>query len=59
MGHVAAAGGVDRGYGFHALRHTAVTNVYRASRDLFPAQRFARHMSALTTIVYMRRALDR
>ena len=26
----------------HALRHTAVTNVYRASRDLFLAQRFAR-----------------
>jgi len=27
---------------FHALRHTAVTNVYRASRDPFLAQRFAR-----------------
>jgi integrase len=33
-------------------RHTAVTNVYRASRDLFLAQRFARHVSPLTTIVY-------
>jgi hypothetical protein len=29
-----------------------VTNVYRASRDLFLAQRFARHASPLTTIVY-------
>jgi integrase/recombinase XerC len=28
--------GFDRVYGFHALRHTAVTNVYRASRDLLP-----------------------
>ena len=37
---------------FHALRHTAVTNVYRASRDLFLAQRFARHVSPLTTTVY-------
>lgn len=30
----------------------AVTNVYRASRDLFLAQRFARHVSPLTTTVY-------
>jgi integrase/recombinase XerC len=44
--------GFDRIYGFHALRHTAVTNVYRASRDLFLAQRFARHLSPLTTTVY-------
>jgi site-specific recombinase XerC len=44
--------GFDRVYGFHALRHTAVTNVYRASRDLFLAQRFARHISPLTTTVY-------
>jgi site-specific recombinase XerC len=44
--------GFDRRYGFHALRHAAVTNVYRASRNLFLAQRFARHASPLTTIVY-------
>jgi hypothetical protein len=30
----------------------AVTNVYRASRDLFLAQRFARHVSPLTTTIY-------
>ena len=29
-----------------------MTNVYRASRDLFLAQRFARHVSPLTTTVY-------
>ena len=39
-------------YNFHALRHTAVTNVYRGSRDLFLAQRFARHVSPLTTTIY-------
>jgi site-specific recombinase XerC len=44
--------GFDRRYGFHALRHSAVTNVYRASRDLILALRFARHASPLTTIVY-------
>jgi integrase len=44
--------GFDRVYGFHALRHTAVTNVYRSSRDLFLAQRFARHVSPLTTTAY-------
>ena len=27
--------GFDRLYPFHALRHTAVTNVYRSSRDLY------------------------
>jgi len=44
--------GFDRLYPFHALRPTAVTNVYRASRDLLLAQRFARHVSLLTTTVY-------
>jgi integrase/recombinase XerC len=44
--------GFARLYPFHALRHTAVTNVYRASRDLFLTQRFARHASPLTTIMY-------
>ncbi len=44
--------GFDRLYPFHALRHTAVTNVYRRSRDLFLAQRFARHASPLTTTIY-------
>jgi integrase len=34
------------------LRHTAITNVYRATRDLFLTQRFARHASPLTTTAY-------
>ena len=44
--------GFDRLYPFHCLRHTAVTAVYRRSKDLFLAQRFARHVSPLTTTVY-------
>ena len=44
--------GFDRVYSFHKLRHSSVTNVYRASRDLFLAQRFARHASPLTTVIY-------
>jgi integrase/recombinase XerC len=44
--------GFDRLYPFHALRHTGVTNVYRASRDPFLAQRVARYASPLTTTVY-------
>ena len=44
--------GFDRHYSFHSLRHGAITNVYRATRNLFLAQRFARHASPLTTIVY-------
>ena len=44
--------GFDRLYGLHCLRHTAVSNVYRATHDLFLAQRFARHVSPLTTTIY-------
>jgi integrase len=44
--------GFDRLYSFHCARHTAVTAVYRMTRDLFLAQRFARHVSPLTTVVY-------
>jgi len=44
--------GFPRRYPFHAIRHSAVTNVYRESRDLFLAQRFARHVSPLTTTIY-------
>src|SRR2546422_2909983 len=41
--------GFGRLYPFHGLRHSAVTAGYPASRDLVLAQRFARHMSPLTT----------
>jgi len=44
--------GFDRLYPFHVTRHSAVTQVYRRTRDLFLAQRFARHASPLTTVVY-------
>ncbi len=44
--------GFDRLYSFHTTRHTAVTSVYRLTHDLFLAQRFARHASPLTTVVY-------
>jgi len=50
---VSAGAGFDRVYNLHSLRHSAVTSVYRATRDLFLAQRFTRHASPLlTTIVY-------
>ncbi len=44
--------GFDRLHSFHSLRHSAVSAVYRMSRDLFLAQRFARHVSPLTTTIY-------
>jgi integrase/recombinase XerC len=44
--------GFDRTFRFHGLRHASVTNVWRATHDLFLAQRFARHASPLTTTVY-------
>ncbi len=44
--------GFDRLYPFHAIRHSAITAVNRATHDLFLPQRFARHVSPLTTVVY-------
>jgi len=44
--------GFDRLYPFHSIRHTSITSVYRISRDLFLAQRFASHVNPLTTVVY-------
>lgn len=42
----------DAFYTFHSLRHTAITNVYRKTRDLRLAQRFARHKSLAYTQRY-------
>ena len=44
--------GFDRIYGFHCLRHSAISAVYAMTHDLFLAQRFARHVSPLTTVTY-------
>ena len=46
------AAGFETVYPFHSLRHSAITNVYRATRDLYLTQRFARHSSPLTTTIY-------
>jgi hypothetical protein len=40
----------DRLFSLHAVRHTTITNVYRAPKELFLAQRFARHASPLTIV---------
>lgn len=44
--------GFDRAFSFHALRHTALTNAYRSSRDIRLVQRMARHKSVDTTTIY-------
>jgi integrase/recombinase XerC len=44
--------GFDRHVGFHVLRHTACSAVYRLSKDIRLTQRFARHTSVLTTAIY-------
>lgn len=44
--------GFDHLYAFHHLRHTSVTNIYRATRDVRLAQRFARHANLNTTTIY-------
>lgn len=44
--------GFDRHFHFHALRHTACTNLYRRTRDIRLTQKFARHGSIITTTRY-------
>ncbi len=44
--------GFERSFSFHALRHTACSNLYRRTRDIRLTQRFARHKSILTTSIY-------
>lgn len=44
--------GFERRFNFHALRHTACTNLYRRTRDIRLTQRFARHRSLLSTAIY-------
>lgn len=47
-----ARAGLDRRLSFHALRHTACTGVYRRTKDIRLTQRFARHWSLLSTMIY-------
>ena len=44
--------GFERSLSFHAVRHTALTTVYRKSRDIRLTQRVARHKSISSTIRY-------
>ena len=44
--------GFDRLHGFHGLRHSAITNLYRATKDILLTQRFARHAHLATTTTY-------
>ena len=44
--------GFERYFSFHSLRHSACTNLYRATRDIRLTQRFARHKSILSTAIY-------
>lgn len=50
--HWQRVAGFETIYNFHTLRHTAITNVYRATKDLFLTQRFARHANPVTTVAY-------
>jgi integrase/recombinase XerC len=50
--------GFDRHCNFHALRHTFVTNLWRATRDLRLVQMAARHSSPSVTAIYAHPSLD-
>jgi site-specific recombinase XerC len=44
--------GFEELFTFHALRHTALTNLYAATKDLLLVQQQARHAHAVTTEIY-------
>ena len=44
--------GFERAFTFHGLRHTALTNLYRATKDIRLVQRVARHASIESTTIY-------
>lgn len=44
--------GFERRLTFHMLRHTACSNLYAQTKDIRLTQRFARHRSLVTTMVY-------
>ena len=44
--------GFERIFSFHSVRHSAITNIYEATRDIRLAQRFARHKSITSTQIY-------
>jgi len=44
--------GFERQMSFHSLRHAACGSIYALSKDLRLTQRFARHRSVLTTMIY-------
>ena len=44
--------GFEHLYSFHELRHTAITNAYRLTKNIRIAQRVARHSLVQTTTIY-------
>ena len=44
--------GFERHLSFHSLRHAACAAVYALSKDIRLTQRFARHRSVVTTMIY-------
>ena len=46
------AAGLERHVTFHCLRHTALSNLYQATKDIRLVQRVARHASVDSTTIY-------
>jgi integrase/recombinase XerC len=44
--------GFETFYGFHALRHTALSNLYRATKNIEAVRKQARHTNIDTTQIY-------
>lgn len=52
------AAAFERRFSFHSLRHTALTNLYRSTKDILVVQRIARHASIDSTMIYTQASDD-
>lgn len=50
--HWQVVAGFERHMHFHCLRHTALSNLYRSTKDIRLVQKIARHKSLLSTQIY-------
>ncbi len=50
--------GFERRLSFHALRHTALSNLYQRTKDIRLVQRVARHKSIQSTMIYAQASDD-
>lgn len=50
--------GLERSFNYHSLRHTALTNLYEATKDVLVVKKIGRHKSIESTMIYVHASDD-